>query len=94
MTTHDDPFAGLSLASGYDEIIGRMDMVREAAESGDAARLSVISLQYLAFLDRVIGEADAAAVEDPTLPVIRAQRAMLGRMFGERIAESVPGTRH
>lgn len=92
--THDDPFADLSLASGYDAIVARMEHIRERAANDDPQALAAISLHYIRFLNRVIAEGETAEPDDPVLVTLREQRDMLQRLFGEHIVAHVPGTRH
>lgn len=91
---HDDPFADLTLASGYDAIVARMEAIRVRASEGDPAGLAAISLYYVGFLNRIIAEGEALTPDDPALARIRKERDMIQRVFGDHIAEYVPGTRH
>ena len=92
--THDDPFADLSLASGYEAIVARMETIRVRAANDDPEALAAISLHYIRFLNRVIEEGANEEPDHPVLVTLREQRDMLQRMFGEHIAACVPGTRH
>ena len=92
--THDDPFADLSLASGYDAIVARMESIRVRAANDDPQALAAISLHYIRFLNRVIAEGADAEPDNPVLVTLRQQRDMLQGLFGEHIAAHVPGTRH
>jgi hypothetical protein len=85
---HADPFAGLTLASSQAEIAGRIQAVHGRLATADPESAAVVSLQMLAFLDRIIAQGEDETPDDAALDALRDHRAMLRRLFGDHIAAS------